>query len=88
MKTYTRINKKSSQSNDVLKSDQTEIESNKVSTKEEKKRNDIKADTSNETRTDVQQTNSSKGKEPVWLYVVGGVFALAVIVALYSWFGK
>lgn len=71
--TNPRINKKSSQTNDIAKTEQTDSESNKVAGKEEKHQSDVKTDTSKETKTDLQQKDSSKGKEPVWLYIVGAV---------------
>ena len=81
--TNPRINKKSSQTNDITKTEQTDSESNKVAANEEKQQNDVKVDTENATTTDLIQSYSSKGKEPVWLYVVGAVFALIIITAGY-----
>lgn len=71
--TNPRINKKSSQKAEVLKTVQSDSESNKVDTKEENQQSNINATLSKETKTDLQQSNSSKGKEPVWLYVIGAV---------------
>lgn len=68
-----KINKKSSQTNDIAKTNQTDSESNKVAVSEENQQSNINATLSKETKTDLQQSNSSKGKEPVWLYVVGAV---------------
>src|SRR5690606_25800473 len=70
--TNPRINKKSSQTKDVTKTEQTDSESNKVATNEENQQNDIKIDVDKETKTDLQQKSSSKGKEPIWLWIVGG----------------
>src|SRR6218665_3706786 len=70
--TNPRINKKSSQKADVSKTEQTDSNSNKVAAKEENKQNDVKTDTNKETKTNLQKKDSSKGKEPIWLYVVGG----------------
>ncbi len=67
-----RVNKKSSKSNDKIKTEQTDRESNKVATNEENQQNDVKADSSKETKTDLQETSKSKGREPVWLWIVGG----------------
>lgn len=71
--TNPRINKKSSQTNDIIKTEQTDSEINKVAAKEENQQNDVKTDSSKETKTDLQKKDSSKGKEPVWLYVVGAI---------------
>lgn len=68
-----QMNQKSSQQADVTKTEQTDSETNKVATNEEKQQNDVKVDAENATTTDLLQSNSSKGKEPVWLYVVGTV---------------
>lgn len=81
--TNPRINKKSSQRNDVTKTEQTDSETNKVAVSEENQQNDVKADLSKEKKIDLQQKDSSKGKEPVWLYIVGAVFALIIITAGY-----
>lgn len=71
--TNPRINKKSSQSNDITKTEQTDSESNKVAVSEENQQSNIGATLSKEIKTDLQQSSSSKGKEPVWLYVVGAM---------------
>lgn len=71
--TNPRINKKSSQTNDITKSDVVVAKNEITTTNEENQQNDVKTDTSKETKTDLQQKTSSKGKEPLWLYVVGAV---------------
>lgn len=70
--TNPRINKKQSQTNDIAKTNQTDSESNKVDASEENHQNETTVDASKETKTDLQQKSSSKGKEPVWLWIVGG----------------
>ena len=72
--TNPRINKKSSQKADVSKFDQTDSKTNKVAVSEEIQQSNINATLSKETETGLQQKESSKGKEPVWLYVIGAVF--------------
>lgn len=78
-----QVNQKSSQTNDIAKTEQTDSESNKVATNEENQQNNINATLSKESKTGFQQKSSSKGKEPVWLYVVGAIFALIIITAGY-----
>lgn len=67
------VNQKSSQTNDIAKTEQTDSETNKVAVSEEIQQSNINATLSKETETGLQQKESSKGKEPVWLYVVGAV---------------
>lgn len=71
--TNPRINKKSSQKADVAKTEQTDSETNKVAVSEEIQQSNINATLSKETKTGLQQKESSKGKEPVWLYVVSTI---------------
>lgn len=71
--TNPRINKKSLQTNDIAKTEQTDSESNKVATSEENQQKDVVVKSTNESKIDIQQKNSSKGKEPIWLYAVGAV---------------
>lgn len=68
-----KINKKSSQANDIDKSDVVVAKNEITTTNEEKQQSNINANLSKETEADLQQKTSSKGKEPVWLYVVGAV---------------
>jgi len=70
--TNPRYNKKSSQSNDVSKTNQTDNEGHIVTTNEENHQNDVKIDVDKETKTDLYQENKSKGREPVWLWIAGG----------------
>lgn len=70
--TNPRINKKSSQSKDVNQSNQIAIKKENVATSEENKQNDIAISNNRQIKTDLQQSNSSKGKEPIWLWIVGG----------------
>ena len=70
--TNPRINKKQSQTNDVSKTEQTDTENNKVATSEENQQRERKENTQREIKTHLQQKDSSKGKEPVWLWIVGG----------------
>lgn len=71
--TNPRINKKSSQTNDIVKTDQTDMKQEKAAIKEENQQNDVAVSNNRQIKTDLQQSNSSKGKEPVWLYIVGAV---------------
>jgi len=68
-----RINNKSSQSNDVSKVEQTDTKTDKASKSEENTQTDIDVLLSKETKTDLQQKQSSKGKEPIWLYIVSTI---------------
>lgn len=68
-----RINKKSSQTNDIAKTNQTDIKQEKSAVAEENQQNNIAVSNNRQIKTDLQQKDSSKGKEPVWLYVVGAV---------------
>src|SRR5690606_17702430 len=70
--TNPRINKKSSKSNDVSKTEQTDEINNKVATNEENMQNNIVVKDKTETKTDVKQTTKTKGREPVYLWIVGG----------------
>lgn len=71
--TNPRINKKSSQKNDINKTDQTDIKQDKAATVEENQQNVVAISNDRQIKTDLQQKSSSKGKEPVWLYVIGAV---------------
>src|SRR5690606_27195809 len=65
-----RIDKRKSENNESI------TDKENVATSEENKQNDIAISNNRQIKSDLQQSNSSKGKEPVWLYVVGGcVFA-------------
>lgn len=83
-----QMNQKSSQTNDIAKTDRTDRESNKVAEIEENQQNDVKVDASNETTTDLQQINSSKGKEPIWLYVIFGAVIVICFVYLINRYSK
>lgn len=77
--TNPRINKKSSQSNDVEKTEQTDSKTNKVATSEEKKQNDVRVDAENATTTGLKTTDERKTKI-VWLYVIiGAVFVICFV---------
>ncbi|KAA5532813.1 hypothetical protein [Paenimyroides baculatum] len=71
--TNPRINKKSSQTNDVSKSDQTDIKQEKSAVSEENQQNNVAVSNNRQIKTELQKKDASKGKEPVWLYVVGAV---------------
>ena len=68
-----KINKKSSQHKDVNQSNQIVIKKEKATVINENKQNNVALSNNRQIKTDLQQSNSSKGKEPVWLYVVGAV---------------
>lgn len=76
-----KINKKSSQSNDIDKSDVVVAKNETTTKNEENQQSNINATLSKETEADLQQKTSSKGKEPVWLYFVG-----AVLVGGFAWY--
>lgn len=87
--TNPRINKKSSQSKDVNQSNQIAIKKEKSATAEENQQNNVAAANNRQIKTDLQQSNSSKGKEPVWLYVIfGAVIVLCVVIFLNKIFKK
>ncbi|SFO04468.1 hypothetical protein SAMN05421741_11813 [Paenimyroides ummariense] len=67
-----QVNQKSSQTNDIGKTEQTDIKKEKLAIAEENQQNNVAASNSRQIKTDLQKT-SSKGKEPLWLYVVGAV---------------
>lgn len=71
--TNPRINKKSSQTNDVNQSDQIAVKKEKATEINENQQNNVAVSNSRQIKTDLQQKDSSKGKEPFWLYVVGAV---------------
>lgn len=74
-----RINKKSSQGNDVLKIDQTDSETNKVAKIEENQQNDVKTDALKVNKTDLKTTDERKTKI-VWLYIIiGAVFVICFV---------
>lgn len=70
--TNPRINKKSLQTNDIAKTNQTDIESNKVAASEENKQNNVAVSNNRQIKSDVSEKHISKGKEPIWLWIVGG----------------
>lgn len=70
--TNPRYNKKQSQSNNISKTEQSTEESNKVATNEENQQIDIDVRLSKETKTDLKEVNKVKGREPIWLWIVGG----------------
>lgn len=82
-----RVNKKSSQSNDITKTKQTDNKTKKVATSEENKQNDVKIDAEKETKTDMQQKSSSKGRELIWLWVVGGCVVGGLLYFVLKRFG-
>lgn len=68
-----KINKKSSQINDITKTEQTDSKTNKVAVSEEIQQSNINATLSKESETDLKTTDERKTKI-VWLYVIGAVF--------------
>src|SRR5690606_5898274 len=70
--TNPRINKKQSRSNDVSKYNQIAIKKENVATSEENKQNDIAISNNRQIKSDVSEKHTSKGKEPIWLWIVGG----------------
>ena len=74
--TNPRVNKKSSQTNDIAKSDVVVAKNEITTTNEEIQKNDVVLESTNESKIDIQQKNSSKGKEPVWLYLSIGFVIL------------
>lgn len=83
-----QMNKKSSQSNNMLKTEQTDSNSNKIVENEENQQNDVKTDTSKETKIDLKQKDSSKGKEPFWMYVIIGAVIVICFVVLLNKYSK
>ncbi|WCM42416.1 hypothetical protein MG290_01735 [Flavobacterium sp. CBA20B-1] len=67
-----QVSQKSSQTNDIAKTEQTDNKSNKVAATEENTQTERKENAQTETKTDLQQKQSSKGREPFWLWIVGG----------------
>lgn len=70
--TNPRFNKKQSRSNDVSKHNQIAIKKENVATSEENKQNDIAISNNRQIKSDVSEKHTSKGKEPIWLWIVGG----------------
>lgn len=70
--TNPRINKKSSQINDISKTEQTDIKQKKSAIAEENQQNNVAVSNNRQIKTDLQQKESSKAKEPFWLWIVGG----------------
>jgi len=81
--TNPRINQKSSQNADITKTDQTDIKQEKSAVADEIQQKNVAVSNSRQIKTGLQQKDSSKGKEPVWLYVVAAVFSLIIITAGY-----
>lgn len=79
--TNPRINKKSSQKADVAKTEQTDIKQEKSAITKENQQNNVAVSNNRQIKTDLQNTNSSKGKEPVWLYVIS-----AALVGVFGYF--
>ena len=71
--TKPRINKKSSQTNDVNQSNQIAVKKEKATEINENQQNNVAVSNNRQIKTDLQKSSSSKGKEPIWLYVVGAV---------------
>ncbi len=86
--TNPRINQKSSQTNEIDKTEQTDSETNKVAINEENKQNDVTLNASKEIQTDLQQSSSTKGKGPVWLWIVIGSIIVICFVFLLNKFLK
>lgn len=70
--TKPKINKKSLQTNDVKQSDQIAVKKEKATKINENQQNNVALSNNRQIKTDVQQKQSSKGKEPFWLWIVGG----------------
>lgn len=83
-----QLSQKSSQRNDIVKSDAVVSKNETTTTSEEVQQNNVKVDVSKETKTDLHQKDSSKGKELVWLYVVGAVLLLIGMIAFYFYLKK
>lgn len=85
--TNPRINKKSSQTNDIAKTEQTDSESNKVAEKEENQQNDVKENATKNVQTDLKTTDERKAKI-VWLYWIGGLVFVICFVFLVIRYSK
>lgn len=70
--TSPELMQKQTQSNDITKNEQTDTRSDKVTEIEENQQRNTDVRMSKETNTDVSEKHTSKGKEPVWLWIVGG----------------
>lgn len=68
-----RIDKRKSENKESI------TDKGKVTETEENTQTESKETTHKEKESDVSEQHTSKGKEPVWLYVVGAAFALVVI---------
>src|SRR5690554_182920 len=64
--TNPELTQKQTQSNDIVKSEQIDTRSDKVTEIKENQQKETDVRLSKETNTDVSEKHSSKGKEPVW----------------------
>ncbi len=86
--TNPRINKKSSQSNEIDKSDVVVAKNETTTTNEENQQSNINANLSKETETNLKKTDERQTKI-VWLYVIiGAVIVLCVVIFLNKIFKK
>lgn len=78
-----RIDKRKSENNESI------TDKEKVTETEEKAQTDSKETTHKEKKSDVSEKHTSKGKEPIWLWlVIGAVIVLCVIIFLNKIFKK
>ena len=77
--TNPKINKKDTKTNDVSKVEQTDTKIDKASKNEENKQNNINSKSEQETKSDTTEKHFSKGKEPVWLWIVGGLVVFLIL---------
>jgi len=82
-----QVNQKSSQTNDIAKTEQTDSESSKVSTNEENQQNDVKTDTSQEIKIDLETIDERKTKI-VWFWVILGSVIVICFVYLIKRYSK
>ena len=69
--TNPRINNKSSQTNDVAKTEQTDTKNEKASKNEENKQSDLKTDAQKQNESEFHSKENRETKI-VWLWVIGG----------------
>lgn len=84
--TNPRYNKKSSQSNDISKIEQSTEDNTKVATNEENHQNDVKVNANKKTKTDLKKTDERKTKI-VWFWVIIAaviVFCFVYLINRYS----
>lgn len=75
-----QVNQKSSQTNDISKTNQTDIKKEKSAVVKENLQNNVAVSNNRQIKTDLNQTESSKGKEPVSLY-----FSIGFIVLVFGY---